>query len=83
MAVTVGCRRSADKSVSTRIEFDMIKRVVSWALIFRTGMASYHGRFAITHPFGYITSKIGFPFFLMIFSFSWASSWDSMTRYIS
>ena len=28
---------------------------------------SYHGRFAITDPFGYITSKIGFPFFLMIF----------------
>jgi len=28
---------------------------------------SYHGRFAITNPFGYITSKIGFPFFLMIF----------------
>jgi ABC-2 type transport system permease protein len=28
---------------------------------------SYHGRFAITSPFGYITSKLGFPFFLMIF----------------
>ncbi|HOJ01856.1 MAG TPA: ABC transporter permease [Anaerolineaceae bacterium] len=28
---------------------------------------SYHGRFSITHPFGYITSKLGFPFFLMIF----------------
>ena len=28
---------------------------------------SYHGRFAITHPAGYIASKIGFPFFLMVF----------------
>ncbi len=28
---------------------------------------SYHGRFSITNPFGYITSKLGFPFFLMIF----------------
>jgi ABC-2 type transport system permease protein len=28
---------------------------------------SYHGRFAITSPFGYIASKLGFPFFLMLF----------------
>jgi len=28
---------------------------------------SYHGRFSITNPFGYITSKLGFPFFLMVF----------------
>jgi ABC-2 type transport system permease protein len=28
---------------------------------------AYHGRFAITHPFGYIAAKLGFPFFLMLF----------------
>ncbi len=28
---------------------------------------SYHGRFAILNPFGYIASKLGFPFFLMLF----------------
>ena len=28
---------------------------------------SYHGRFAIISPFGYIASKLGFPFFLMLF----------------
>ena len=28
---------------------------------------SYHGRFAITNPFGYFTAKFGFAFFLMIF----------------
>ena len=28
---------------------------------------SYHGRFAITSPFGYVASKLGFPFFLMLF----------------
>lgn len=28
---------------------------------------SYHGRFSITSPFGYIASKLGFPFFLMLF----------------
>lgn len=46
----------------------MIKRVVRLVrLYFAQAWLSYHGRFAITHPFGYITSKIGFPFFLMIF----------------
>jgi len=34
---------------------------------FAEAWLSYHGRFAITNPFGYITSKLGFPFFLMIF----------------
>jgi ABC-2 type transport system permease protein len=28
---------------------------------------SYQGYFSITSPFGYITSKLGFPFFLMLF----------------
>lgn len=28
---------------------------------------SYHGRYSITSPFGYISSKLGFPFFLMLF----------------
>ena len=28
---------------------------------------SYQGRFAILSPFGYIASKLGFPFFLMLF----------------
>ncbi len=28
---------------------------------------SYHGRFALISPFGYIASKMGFPFFLMLF----------------
>jgi ABC-2 type transport system permease protein len=28
---------------------------------------SYHGRFAILSPFGYLASKLGFPFFLMLF----------------
>ncbi len=28
---------------------------------------SYHGRFAIISPFGYLASKLGFPFFLMLF----------------
>ena len=46
----------------------MIKRVVRLVrLYFAQAWLSYHGRFAITNPFGYITSKIGFPFFLMIF----------------
>ncbi len=34
---------------------------------FAQAWLSYHGRFAITSPFGYITSKLGFAFFLMIF----------------
>ena len=46
----------------------MIKRAITLArLYFAQSWLSYHGRFAITHPFGYITSKIGFPFFLMVF----------------
>lgn len=36
-------------------------------LFFAQSWLAYHGRFAITNPFGYITSKIGWPFFLMIF----------------
>ncbi len=34
---------------------------------FAEAWLSYHGRYSITSPFGYITSKLGFPFFLMIF----------------
>ncbi len=28
---------------------------------------AYQGRFAITHPLGYIAGKLGFPFFMMLF----------------
>ena len=42
----------------------MIKRAITLVrLYFAQSWLSYHGRFAITNPFGYITSKIGFPFF--------------------
>jgi ABC-2 type transport system permease protein len=36
-------------------------------LFFAQSWLSYHGRFAITNPFGYFTAKFGFAFFLMIF----------------
>jgi len=46
----------------------MIKKAITLArLYFAQSWLSYHGRFAITHPFGYLASKTGFPFFLMIF----------------
>ena len=46
----------------------MIKKLVhSMRLYVAQAWLSYHGRFSITNPFGYITSKLGFPFFLMIF----------------
>jgi ABC-2 type transport system permease protein len=34
---------------------------------FAQAWLAYHGRFALTSPFGYIASKLGFPFFLMLF----------------
>jgi ABC-2 type transport system permease protein len=46
----------------------MIKSLVhSLRIYLAEAWLSYHGRFAITSPFGYIASKLGFPFFLMLF----------------
>ena len=46
----------------------MIKAVVRWIrLFFAEAWLSYHGRFAITSPFSYMTGKLGWPFFLMLF----------------
>jgi ABC-2 type transport system permease protein len=46
----------------------MIKSFVhSIRVYFAEAWLSYHGRFAITSPFGYLAAKIGFPFFLMLF----------------
>lgn len=46
----------------------MIRTLVhSIRIYFAEAWLSYHGRFAITYPFGYIASKLGFPFFLMLF----------------
>jgi len=43
------------------------KQIHSLRIYFAEAWLSYHGRFAITSPFGYIASKLGFPFFLMLF----------------
>lgn len=46
----------------------MIKSLLrALRLYFVQAWLSYHGRFSITSPFGYIASKLGFPFFLMLF----------------
>jgi ABC-2 type transport system permease protein len=46
----------------------MIKQGLALArLTLAQALLSYQGRFSIMNPFGYITSKIGFNFFLMIF----------------
>jgi hypothetical protein len=46
----------------------MIDRLInSIRIYFAEAWLSYQGRFAITSPFGYIASKLGFPFFLMLF----------------
>jgi ABC-2 type transport system permease protein len=46
----------------------MIRRLVHWVRIYLVeAWLGYHGRFAITSPFAYIASKLGFPFFLMLF----------------
>ncbi len=46
----------------------MIRSTIhSLRIYFAEAWLSYHGRFAITSPFGYIASKLGFPFFLMLF----------------
>jgi len=46
----------------------MIKSLVHLLrLYWAQAWLSYSGRFAITSPFGYIASKLGFPFFLMFF----------------
>ncbi len=46
----------------------MIKKIRhTIRLFFTQAWHGYHTRFAITNPFGYITAKFGFPFFLMIF----------------
>jgi ABC-2 type transport system permease protein len=46
----------------------MIQSLVhSVRIYFAEAWLSYHGRFAITSPFGYFASKLGFPFFLMLF----------------
>jgi ABC-2 type transport system permease protein len=46
----------------------MIKSQIHYLRIYLAeAWISYHGRFAITSPFGYIASKLGFPFFLMLF----------------
>ena len=45
----------------------MSKSLLHSAAVFSQAWLSYHGRFAITSPFGYIASKLGFPFFLMLF----------------
>jgi ABC-2 type transport system permease protein len=46
----------------------VIKRLLTLARLYLAqAWLSYQGRFSIMNPFGYITSKIGFNFFLMIF----------------
>ncbi len=46
----------------------MIKKIrQSLRLFFTQAWQGYQSRFAITNPFGYLTAKFGFPFFLMIF----------------
>jgi ABC-2 type transport system permease protein len=46
----------------------MMRWLVHWVRIYLAeAWLGYHGRFAITSPFGYIAGKLGFPFFLMLF----------------
>ena len=46
----------------------MIKSAIrSLRLYLAQAWLSYQGYFSISSPFGYITSKLGFPFFLMLF----------------
>jgi ABC-2 type transport system permease protein len=46
----------------------MIRRLVHWVRIYvAEAWLGYHGRFALTSPFGYLASKFGFPFFVMLF----------------
>jgi ABC-2 type transport system permease protein len=45
-----------------------MNRIVHWfRVLWREAVLSYNGRFAITSPFGYLASKIGWPLFLMLF----------------
>lgn len=46
----------------------MMRSFVHWVRIYLAeAWLGYHGRFAITSPFGYFAGKFGFPFFLMLF----------------
>jgi len=46
----------------------MIRTITHWFRVLWTeAVLSYHGRFAITSPFGYFAGKLGFPLFLMLF----------------
>jgi len=46
----------------------MIRSAVHWVRIYvAEAWLGYHGRFALTSPFGYLAGKFGFPFFLMLF----------------
>lgn len=46
----------------------MIRAAVHWVRIYLAeAWLGYHGRFALTSPFGYFAGKFGFPFFLMLF----------------
>jgi ABC-2 type transport system permease protein len=46
----------------------MMRRISHWLRVLWTeAVLSYHGRFAITSPFGYFAGKLGFPLFLMLF----------------
>lgn len=46
----------------------MSRALTHWfRVLWREAVLSYHGRFAITSPFGYLAGKLGFPLFLMLF----------------
>jgi ABC-2 type transport system permease protein len=46
----------------------MMRAAVHWVRIYLAeAWLGYHGRFALTSPFGYLAGKFGFPFFLMLF----------------
>jgi ABC-2 type transport system permease protein len=46
----------------------MIRAWMHWLRIYLAeAWLGYHGRFALTSPFGYLAGKFGFPFFLMLF----------------
>ena len=57
----------------------MMRRLVHWVRIYvAEAWVGYHGRFAITSPFGYFAGKFGFPFFLMLF-FIYMGKWLGQT----